>query len=173
MALHDLIAANSDWILSHTRTSKTVAGASVVEPQCEYGVRLFLTQVCERLRREGSTAPSERDALGASAARHGIELFGAGFTLSQVVNEYGDVCQAITALAEDRGMEISAAEFRLLNRALDTAIAQAVTAHSSITEDTTAADDAERVAHATRDLRAALDAAVSSFEARAAGRKSP
>ena len=32
--------------------------------------------------------------------RHGAELFAAGFTLSQVVHDDGDICQAITALAE-------------------------------------------------------------------------
>ena len=74
VALHDLIAANTEWILSHTRKSQTtVAGALVDEPQYEHGIRLFLTQLCETLRLEGATDPSRPDAVGASAALHGVE----------------------------------------------------------------------------------------------------
>jgi len=66
--------------------------------------------------------------------RHGAELFAAGFTLSQVVHDYGDICQAITALAEEcRAAVTVLEEFPLLNRCLDAAIAAAVTEHARIT----------------------------------------
>ena len=46
----------------------------------------------------------------------------------QVVHGYGDVCQSITDLAVEQKADISADEFRTLNRCLDNAIAHAVTA---------------------------------------------
>ena len=47
--------------------------------------------------------------------------------MSQVVHDYGDVCQSITELAVETGASISAEDFRTLNRCLDEAIAGAVT----------------------------------------------
>ena len=48
----------------------------------------------------------------------------------QVVHDYGDLCQAITDLAFELDAPLSVAEFRTLNRCLDNAIADAVTAFS-------------------------------------------
>jgi hypothetical protein len=50
-----------------------------------------------------------------------------GFTVSQVVHDYGDVCQSITELAVETHAPISAEDFRVLNGCLDNAIAGAVT----------------------------------------------
>ena len=47
--------------------------------------------------------------------------------MSQVVHDYGDVCQAITELAVEMNAPISTDDFRMLNRCLDDAIAGAVT----------------------------------------------
>jgi signal transduction histidine kinase len=53
-----------------------------------------------------------------------------GFTLDQVVRDYGDVCQAVTNLAFETGAPIAVDEFRTFNRCLDNAIAGAVTEYS-------------------------------------------
>ena len=58
---------------------------------------------------------------------HGAELLRTGYTIDQVVRDYGDVCQAVTELAVERDAAISTDEFRLLNCCLDDAIAGAVT----------------------------------------------
>ena len=65
--------------------------------------------------------------IGTSAARHGRDLHLQGFTVSQVVHDYGDVCQSITDLALELNAPISVEDFRTLNRCLDDAIASAVT----------------------------------------------
>ena len=52
--------------------------------------------------------------------------------MSQVVHDYGDVCQAITELALERKAPITVKEFHTLNRCLDTAIAEAVTEHARV-----------------------------------------
>ena len=47
--------------------------------------------------------------------------------MSQVVHDYGDVCQSVTDLAVEVNAPISTDDFRTLNRCLDEAIAGAVT----------------------------------------------
>lgn len=56
-----------------------------------------------------------------------------GYTVSQAVHDYGDICQAITELALELGAPISVKEFHTLNRCLDAAIAEAVTEHARVT----------------------------------------
>lgn len=62
-----------------------------------------------------------------SATRHGNELLLRGFSVDQVVHDYGDLCQAITDLAVELEAPIQTDDFRTLNRCLDNAIAGAVT----------------------------------------------
>ena len=52
------------------------------------------------------------------------------FTISQVVHDYGDVCQSVTDLAVEKDAPISPDDFRTLNRCLDDAIANAVTEYA-------------------------------------------
>lgn len=65
-------------------------------------------------------------AIGRAAALHGAELLRIGYSVDQVVHEYGDICQAVTGLAIERKEPISVDEFRTLNRCLDDAIAASV-----------------------------------------------
>jgi hypothetical protein len=60
-----------------------------------------------------------------------MELLWLGYTVDQVVHQYGNVCQAITELAVKNHAAITADEFRTLNRCVDEAIADAVTAFSA------------------------------------------
>lgn len=64
------------------------------------------------------------------AAQHGGELMRRGFTVEQVVHDYGDLCQAITDLAFELKVPVEVDEFRALNRCLDNAIAMAVTEYN-------------------------------------------
>ena len=68
--------------------------------------------------------------MGELATLHGRELSDHGYTIEQVVHDYGDLCQAITDLAREMDEPIEVAEFRTLNRCLDKAIADAVNAFS-------------------------------------------
>jgi len=94
---------------------------------------LFLTQVSETLRLETSETPFPTSAIGIAAAAHGKELVDGGYSVSQVVHDYGDVCQAITELALEQKAPINVKEFHTLNRCLDAAIAEAVTEHARVT----------------------------------------
>lgn len=122
--LHEFIAANRDEII--TRCRAKVAARSVPQStrgEIDGGVPLFLDQLGDALR-SGRISNVEMDN---SAARHGHALLLQGFTVSQVVHDYGDVCQSITEVAVELDAPISTDDFRTLNRCLDDAIAAAVT----------------------------------------------
>ncbi len=109
--------------------------------EVEHGVPLFLDQLIKTLQVEQSGKMSDglkisggaggvRPALselGETATLHGRDLSRRGFTVEQVVHDYGDLCQAITDLAFERQVEIEIDEFRTMNRCLDNGIAVAVT----------------------------------------------
>lgn len=109
----------------------------------QHGIPIFLDQLIKTLRIEQTSDPSLSIAvsgqpgkggpseIGSTAGLHGHELFTSGFTLEQAVRDYGDLCQAITSLADELGARIEVDEFRTLNRCLDTAIADAVTEFAS------------------------------------------
>lgn len=103
------------------------------------------------------TAPKDGDPSGNSA--HGRELARLGYSLPQVVHGYGALCQAITELAREKSVPISAGEFHTLNISLDVAIADAAT---GFTESEGLADGefARRMNLRLHDLRNALSSAI-------------
>ncbi|MDB5729026.1 MAG: putative histidine kinase [Noviherbaspirillum sp.] len=68
--------------------------------------------------------------IGKTATEHGRELLQMGFTIDQVVHDYGDLCQSIADLAYELHEPFEIDEFRTLNRCLDNGIADAVTEFS-------------------------------------------
>ena len=91
--------------------------------EIDHGVPVFLDQLVNALRLGLRVNPE----ITNSALQHGHDLLAQGFTVSQVVHDYGDVCQSITELAVEMNAPISTDDFRMLNRCLDDAIAGAVT----------------------------------------------
>jgi hypothetical protein len=122
--LHEFLSVNTPEIIARTRV-KLAARTSPVptDAQLENGVPVFLTQLIDRLR----LTTLDNEAIEASAALHGGELLAMGFTVSQVVHCYGDVCQVITQLADDLNISITAEEFKTFHLCLDDAMAHAVT----------------------------------------------
>ncbi len=122
--LYEFIDLNRDEIIRRCR-AKVAARVSPAptSEELDHGVPLFLGQLIHSLRL-GVSASVE---IGDSALLHGADMLRQGFTASQVVHDYGDVCQSITELAVETNAPISAAEFRVLNGCLDNAIAGAVT----------------------------------------------
>lgn len=140
--LHDFIKANRSVLID--RCQAMVAIRSEPKPTdhaLAHGIPIFLDQLIEALTLgqgaeplEGPTeAASPRSAIseiGSMAAMHGRDLLERGFTLEQVVRDYGDVCQAVTNLAYETGTTIAVSEFRTFNQCLDNAIAGAVTEYA-------------------------------------------
>jgi hypothetical protein len=81
--LYEFIAANREDIIARTRERvRGRAWPSVSSHEIDYGVPLFLTQLAETLRLEGTATPFASDAIGSTAARHGAELLATGFNVT-------------------------------------------------------------------------------------------
>ena len=154
--LHKFIVENRDELLRRARekvASRSAPKASAAE--LLHGVPLFLTQLTETLKVASRPTDFPTPDIDASAAKHGHELLKMGFSVGQVVHDYGDVCQAITELALDERLEIGTDDFHTLNRCLDNAIAEAVSEYGrQRDQDLSDADEIRRgvVAHEQRNL---------------------
>lgn len=73
-------------------------------------------------------APPKSAPFFATDIQHGEELLECGFSIKQVVHDYGDICQVIMELIVELALPIKPQEFRTLNRCVNNAIAGAVTA---------------------------------------------
>ena len=164
--LYEFVETYRDAIIARTRikvTSRPWPPASSSE--LENGLPMFLGQLAETLRWEDTDTPFAPDAIGHSATRHGRDLLGLGFTVSQVVHDYGDICQAITELAVEQNAPITTEEFHVLNRCLDTEIADAVTEHARITAASRSAGELERMGQFAHEIRNMLNTALLAFDA--------
>src|SRR5688572_7794689 len=140
--LHEFLTAHRDDLIDRCRLKVVQRRApKATGAELEHGIPLFLDQLIRTLQLERTSDParsrevsgpaggegSDLSEIGVTAARHGRELLQHGFTVDQVVHDYGDLCQAITDLAFERQAPFQVDEFRTLNRCLDNAIADSVT----------------------------------------------
>jgi signal transduction histidine kinase len=165
IVLSEFITINRAEIIRRCRAKvATRSVPSPTEAEIDHGVPVFLDQLQEALRLGQLTSPE----IGRSAIQHGHDLLRQGFTVSQVVLEYGDVCQAITELAVELNAPIGTDDFRTLNRCLDDAIAGAVTEYgrertqSGI--DGESARGSERLGFLAHELRNLTHTALMAFE---------
>ena len=163
--LFEFITLNRDEIIRRCRAK--VAARSLPRPtaaEIDHGVPLFLDQLVEALRR-GQTDSVE---ISESALLHGRDLLLQGLTMSQVVHDYGDVCQSITELAVETRAPISTEDFGMLNGCLDSAIAGAVTQYgrdrNQATLDGQTVRENERLGFFTHELKNLLHTALLAFE---------
>ena len=84
---------------------------------------------------------------------HGSDLLKQGFTVGQVVHDYGDICQAVTELAHEENVKITPNEFHTLNRCLDDVTAQAVTEYGRQRELRVSGEESERLGFLAHELR--------------------
>ena len=163
--LHQFISENREEIIVRCRgkvvTRSTPKGA---KKDIDHGVPMFLDQLVEELRL--GLSPSL--AITKTATQHGLDLRRQGFTVGQVVHDYGDVCQSITDLAVEMNAPISTDDFRTLNRCLDDAIAGAVTEYgrerNQSTLDGETARESERLGFLAHELRNLTNTAMLAFE---------
>ena len=142
--LHEFLTLNRADLIERCRLKVVKRLApKVTDAELAHGIPAFLDQLIKTLRVEQTSEPMRSrkvsgpagggpdvSEIGATAALHGRELSLQGFTVEQVVHDYGDLCQAITDLAFERGAPIEIDEFRTLNRCLDNGIADAVTEYA-------------------------------------------
>jgi len=123
-SLGEFIGVNRDELIlrCRTRAATMMSHCRSTEAEIARGIPVFLDQLSKECRHESSQTIGIRK----TAVEHGRALFFQGFTVSQVVHDYGNVCQSVTDLAVELAFAISTDDFRTLNRCLDDAIADAV-----------------------------------------------
>jgi signal transduction histidine kinase len=134
--------------------------------ELDRGIPLFLDQLIETLRLDLADNPDVDEV----ATRHGGELMAEGFTIAQVVHDYGDVCQAVTDLAVEMGAPISNEDFRTLNRCLDEAIADAVTEFARLHDADLVGEGNQRLGIFAHEARNLMNAASLTFDMLKSGR---
>jgi signal transduction histidine kinase len=165
LLLHEFLESKRSEIISRTKI-KVAARAAPRATQAEltHGIPLFFSQLIDTLK--GSTLKGsvrQGDEMDASATKHGDDMLRLGFTVGQVVHDYGDLCQAVTELAFELDAQITIDEFHTLNRCLDDAIAKAVTEYGRLREQSLADQGAERMGALAHELRNRLNTAMLSF----------
>ena len=184
LVLHEFLTAHRTDLIARCRSKVMQRRApKATDAELEHGIPAFLDQLIKTLMVEQSSEPLEsrrvsgpsdggRSAsseIGATAAQHGLELLHHGFTVDQVVHDYGDLCQVVTEMAFAHAIPIQAIEFQTLNRCLDNAIADAVTEYSYARELAVAEKGAnafnERLGFLGHELRNFVHTAQLAFDA--------
>jgi hypothetical protein len=181
MSLQEFIETNHAKLLWMTREKVAKRGKDPrSDAETKHGVHVFLHELSEALGAEAERDPAQRaDAdpptnpnIAETAALHGHDLLALGFSVDEVVHDYGDVCQAVTELAVELDAPVTVAEFHTLNRCLDNAIASAVTAWTGDREKDASADEAPRASKDER-LRRLVGGSIKLAELLRAGRVAP
>jgi hypothetical protein len=153
VTLGEFIRVNRQEVILRCRNRVTqIANWPSSAADIDRGIPLFLDQLIVELSHESSQTPAIRQ----TAVEHGQALFFQGFTISQVVHDYGNVCQALTDLAVEQMIPVSTDDFRTLNRCLDDAIAGAV---SEYTRQQGLTGNGQ-----SQELRALVNGAITAFE---------
>jgi len=189
--MHGFLLHNRDELIARckAKVAERPRRAATTE-QLANGVPLFLTQLTRTLQAEANgedaqsvliSGPTGGDIaklseIGVSATAHGKQLLQLGYSVDQVVHDYGDLCQSITDLAVERDAPFSVDQFRTLNRCLDNAIADAVTEFVFQRDANVAvqhsADVTQKLGYLAHELRNSLQTATMAFTALESGKLS-
>jgi signal transduction histidine kinase len=163
--LVDFIVQNREVILTKTRerVAKRLAELSKGVPQ-------FLDQLLRRLKEPKSHTNELKDSLKLDATQQGELLQIAGYTIAQMVYDYGDICQVITQLAETKSLNITIEEFKVFNSCLDDAIAGSVTEFTRVSDASHTVAETERLGILAHELRNRVGAVLLSFQSIQSGR---
>ena len=176
--MYSFLAHNRDELIKRCKDKVAARPQrAATTEQLANGVPKFLDQLIQTLEAEEGGRQDESLAIsgasggdglalsqmGVSAISHGASLLELGYTVDQVVHDYGDLCQSITDLAFERDAPFAVAEFRTLNRCLDNVIADSVLEFSSLRDarllERQSEDVKEKVGFLVHELRNALSTA--------------
>jgi signal transduction histidine kinase len=182
--LHEFLDRHRPDLIARCRAKVALRRGAAPSQVHDHGIPVFLGRLIDTLRAEHAidvfnaglsqppagpplrVAPSQ---ISEDAALHGRELLRFGYSVDQVVHDYGDLCQAVAELAIERRATISADEFKTLNRCLDHAIAGAVSEYDrrrdELVADAGARATNERLGFLAHELRNFLNTAMLAFAA--------
>lgn len=173
--LHQFLMTHRERIIALTREKiATLVAPREVEAEFHQGVPLLLEQLIQLLQAEAPRAAAVQQEMGERAILHGQDMLSKGFTVSQLVHDYGAVCQAITEVVAEHETAhetvISPDEYHLMNAFLDKAIAEAVTGYGRQHEQLLSRQETGRLGVLAHELRNLISAASLAYQALRSGR---
>ena len=146
--LHEFVSSNRAELVRRCQSKVSERDSPRRDaPRLDHGVPLVLEQLVWALRgeQEQPTPPRDRNRrpsartpaqveVSRTAALHGKELRGQGYTAGQVVQDYADIGEAIAELAAEQHASVSIDDAYTLSRFLDSAIADAIASFGGVTE---------------------------------------
>lgn len=131
MSLERLISTRREEVLARCLGTLRTRRPGRTDEELLAGLPTFVDELLAALR-DPERAPPEPIELGseeakAAASKHGAARKAAGFTLEDVVHDYGLVCDVIGALAVEARTPLDAREVQVMNRLVDGCIAVALT----------------------------------------------
>jgi hypothetical protein len=110
--LYEFIGVNREELIRRCKVKvakrAATAPATATAVKDDPGVPRFLDQLVDELQH----GPSKSHEISKAAMEHGHDLLMQGFTVSQVVHDYGDVCQSVTDLAMETRAPIATEDYR-------------------------------------------------------------
>ena len=156
--LSDFLSHNRKTILALSQRKVIAVAGGAPDPEAwNQGLPEVYDQLITALQHVAKYGtPSAGKSDEARAILRGEKMMRLGLTVSQVVQGYGTICQAITEAAQNQGFPISNGEFNVINRVLDIAIAEAVTAYAGLHNGIVAKAEAQKLGSLAHELRNAL-----------------
>jgi signal transduction histidine kinase len=164
--LHDFLTRERNTILTVAKQKAIeTQGLRLTSESMDAGWGIFYDELIGLLERDQPFEfHGEKGLHKVGAEKQGKEYLRLGYTVSEVVQSYGVICQAITELSSKLGFEITSREFRQLNLSLDTAIAEAVTEFEKGRRKTVDSAEIKRLGFLAHELRNCLQSATIALE---------
>jgi signal transduction histidine kinase len=160
--LHEILAERRTEV--EDRWEKRIRG-TLVPKTTERGeivnnLPSFFEELISALRAASMAAPANMlPARSPTAAIHGLQRFNFGFSLDEVVHEYGVLRDCIVEVAREHKKDLTPEEHDILARCLETGVAEAVQRYSSEREAKQHRQAQEHFAFLAHELRNPLAAA--------------
>ena len=166
--LHEVLASLRNEVMQRwlEEVRGTLHPASMPRMELVDHLPAFLDQVIAALQRRESAA----DCLDA-AEDHGVQRLALGFSLDQVVREYGAMRTAMSSVATDAGVEISAGDSEVIFDCVINGIAGAVSEYSRQRDAEMQRQATEHFAFIAHEIRNPLSSAVLAVAALQANQK--
>ena len=156
--LSDFLSRRRKTILALSRHKVITLAGSALDPEAwNQGLPEVYDHLIPALQHVAKFGtPSSRESDEARAILRGEKMLRLGLTVSQVVHGYRAICLAITEVAAEQGFAISTEEFNVINRVLDIAVAEAITAYEQLHNNIIGNAEAQRLGSLAHELRNAL-----------------
>ena len=133
----------------------------------------LLDQLGQSLGRASRSEPDDHRQLQEDASLHGVARYRLGWSVAEVVHEYGDVARAIASMTETRGVIVPGREQLHFSNCIEEVVAAAATAWARGRDEAVTNERTERLGSISHEMRNLLATATMSFASIRKGTAAP